>query len=126
MIEVVEISDGVVLADPDGRVVGRGPLRDDQPDGPAGEGQLTVWAPRFRTGVPTAVRRSGYEAFASWAAAQPALRGRRYVETKPADDVAQVEDWLRALTAAGFSEVATAHLWSRPRRSLRSRRRRAG
>jgi ribosomal protein S18 acetylase RimI-like enzyme len=96
-----------------GEEVGRGWARLDTDGGGAAGRTITTWAPRLGPGLARSVRAAVMDAFARWAVDVAGRLWAATVETKPADDVAHLDDWLPALARAGFVEVAVARLMAR-------------
>lgn len=101
-----------VVLTAEGDEVGTGWVRLD-PGGAGGRPTATMWAPRLRPGLDGPTRAAAFDAFAGWVVSTVAAASAATVETKPADDVAHLSEWLAALRRRGFAEVAVAHLLTR-------------
>lgn len=98
------------LALVDGKVVARFAARRDP------RKHLYFWQPKTRPNVSAEARRTITEGFLALADALAARDpGFVALETKPADDLPHIEEWLGALEGHGFRELACARIFDRAR-----------
>jgi len=85
-------------------------------------GRFALGFPIYRTELPDCVRATLAEALVKRCIAlAQADSNQKFLETKPADDVPDLELWLNVLVRMGFRETACAHLYERSLAGLPAR-----